>query len=209
MKSKIVTFLFVCLFVIGIFLIFINPIQDMMIQQKSDKLLQTDIVHAEDITDAQFDFQEVQSINMADVLTAQVTNVTFPVIAQLAIPSVNLHLPIGKGVSESVLLYGAGTMKPEQQPGEGNYALASHYIEGKDILFGPLYNVELGDRMFIVDSEFTYEYAVTKREIILDSDVQVIYDMPDETLLTLITCAEEGTKRLLVQGKFVSKTKLH
>lgn len=207
MKSKIVTFLLICLLVLGIVLIFIEPIKNKIIQMKSDQLLITEMVDEDDVSDAHFDFEEVQSVNITDVLRTQMTNANFPVIAQIVIPSVDLHLPIGKGVSEAVLLYGAGTMKPEQQPGVGNYALASHYIEGKDILFGPLYDAKLGDQMYIIDNEFTYEYKVTKHEIILDSDVQVIYDVPDETLLTLITCAEKGTKRLLVQGEFVSKTK--
>lgn len=179
-----------------------------MIDLNSKALLKEDVVKAEKIEEASFDFQEVQSINFADVLQAQLNKKNFAVIGAITIPTVDLELPIGKGVSEDVLLYGAGTMKPDQQLGQGNYALASHYIEGKDVLFGPLYNVSIGDSMFVSDSTHIYEYKVTLKEVILDSDVHVIYDQPDETLLTLITCAEEGTKRLLVQGELTNVTQL-
>lgn len=206
MKSKLITLLLIAMLVIGILLIFINPIQNKMIQSNSQALLEEVVMPVDTVVEASFDFKAVQSIAFTDVLKAQFEKKNFTVIGAINIPTVGLELPIGKGVSEAVLLYGAGTMKPDQQLGQGNYALASHYYEGKDILFGPLYNVQMGDSIFVSDTTHVYEYTVTVKEIILDSDVQVIYDVPDQTLLTLITCAEEGTKRLLVQGEFLSKS---
>ena len=208
MKSKLTTMLLIIILIIGVGLIFVNPIQNKLIALNSQALLQEEIIVADTVKEASFDFNEVQSINFADVLEAQLSKKQFAVIGAIAIPSVDLELPIGKGVSEAVILYGAGTMKPDQQLGQGNYALASHYIEGKDILFGPLYNVELGDAILISDASHLYEYTITVKEVILDSDVQVIYDVPGQTLLTLITCAEQGTKRLLVQGELAKITEI-
>lgn len=206
MKSKLTTIFLVALFIIGVILIFINPIQNKLIALQSKSLLEEQIVPVDKVLEASFDFNEVQTIEFTDVLKAQFEKKNFTVIGAITIPSVGLELPIGKGVSEAVLIYGAGTMKPDQQLGKGNYALASHYYEGKDVLFGPLYHVEMGDSIFVSDATNVYEYKVTTKEVILDSDVQVIYDVPDQTLITLITCAEEGTKRLLVQGELLNVT---
>lgn len=165
--------------------------------------MEQEFVAEPDVPEADFDFNAVQSLEVIDVLKARLNKKHFSVIGSIAIPSVDLELPIGKGVSESVIALGAGTMKPDQKPGIGNYALASHYIENKDILFGPLYDVALGDIAYISDQDTVYEYKITVVEVIQDTDVFVIYDTPDQTLLTLITCAESGTKRLLVQGEFI------
>ena len=51
-----------------------------------------------------------------------------PVIGGIAIPEVEINLPIFKGLDNVNLFYGAGTMKPDQRMGEGNYSLASHHI---------------------------------------------------------------------------------
>lgn len=208
MKSKLTTIFLVAILIIGVILIFINPIQNKVIETNSKALLKDEVVPEEQVKEATFDFNEVQSINFTDVLTAQFEKNNFLVIGAITIPSVNLELPIGKGVSEAVLLYGAGTMKPDQKLGQGNYALASHYIEGKNILFGPLYDVKIGDSILVSDTTDIYEYKITVKEVILDTDVQVIYDVPGKTFITLITCAEKGTKRLLVQGELLNVNKL-
>ncbi|BDP76468.1 hypothetical protein EfmAA242_06960 [Enterococcus faecium] len=38
------------------------------------------------------------------------------------------------------LLYGAGTLSPDQEMGKGNYALASHRATNPELLFTPLEN---------------------------------------------------------------------
>lgn len=206
MKSKLTTILLICLLLAGIMLLFVNPIQNKMIAFNTEALLQKPITPVATVAEASFDFEEVQSIELTDVVAAQLTKEDTPVISRISIPTVQLNLPIGKGVAESVLLYGAGTMKADQVLGEGNYALASHYIEGQNVLFGPLYHVEIGDHIFINDEHSVYEYVIRVKEIILETDVQVIEDVPEKTLLTLITCAEKGAKRLLVQAEFLNKT---
>ncbi len=52
-----------------------------------------------------------------------------PVIGGIAIPELGINLPIFKGLGNTELIYGAGTMKEEQvMGGENNYSLASHHI---------------------------------------------------------------------------------
>lgn len=51
-----------------------------------------------------------------------------------------------------------------------------------------------------------YEYKTIAKKVIQATDVHVIEDVANETLLTLITCAEQGAKRLSVVAEFVEST---
>jgi len=128
-----------------------------------------------------------------------------PIIGSIAIPSVDMQLPIVKGVGNAALAVGAGTMKPNQSLGQGNYALAGHYFEEKDILFSPLYKASIGDTIYITDLTNIYEYQLASKKIIAATDIYVIDDIPNKTVLTLITCADNGTKRLAIQADFVQQ----
>lgn len=211
-KNKLINFAIILCFLVGLLLIFINPIQNYLIAKTSAELAPVaatlptpDVDGAEPLEEMSFDFEEVQSLTIWDVLKAQASKKNLPVIGSIHIPTVDMTLPILKGVGESSLVAGAGTMKPTQQMGEGNYALASHYIEGKDVLFGPLYDLQEGDSIFLTDLDYIYEYKTTVIQVIEETDVHVIDDMKDSKILTLITCAEEGTKRLAVQAEFIEK----
>lgn len=48
-----------------------------------------------------------------------------------------------------------------------------------------------------------YEYKLATKKVIAATDIYIIDDIPDQTILTLITCAEKGTKRLAIQADFV------
>lgn len=211
MKNKLITLSLILCILAGLILVFIKPIQTLLISNLSQQL-EADNYTAEEVTrnkeaDVSYDFEEVQSLSIWDVLNTQTSVNDLPVIGSIYIPNVDMKLPIIKGVGKSALAAGAGTMKPEQVMGEGNYALASHYIEGKDVLFGPLYKLEQGDSIYISDLQYVYEYVTTDIKVIEATDVYIIDDVPNTKLLTLITCAEEGTKRLSVQAELVSKVK--
>ena len=187
-------------------LVFISPIQSFLVSRLSDALVPTtsEQVSTETLA-ATFDFEEVRSLSIVDILLAQVSKSSLPVIGSIAIPEVSLELPILKGVGREGLAVGAGTMKPTQVMGQGNYTLASHYYEGHDILFGPLYETEIGDIIYLSDMEYVYEYKLSTKEIIEATDIYIIDDVPHETLLTLITCAENGSKRLAVRATFTKR----
>jgi len=195
--------------IVGLLLIFINPIQNAIIAHLSQQLNTTEI-SAEEIeknnqVDADYIFEDVQSLSIAEVLKAQTKANKMPVIGSIAVPSVDMQLPIVKGVGNAALAVGAGTMKPNQNLGQGNYALAGHYFEEKDILFSPLYKASIGDSVYITDLTNIYEYQLTTKKVIAATDVYVIDDIPNKTVLTLITCADNGTKRLAIQADFIQQ----
>ncbi|WP_427071465.1 class A sortase [Lysinibacillus fusiformis] len=193
-------------------LIFITPIQNVLIARMSDQFnaveYSTDDIKRNNQLDADFEFEAVQSLSIAEVLQAQIKASKMPVIGSIAVPSVHMQLPILKGVGNAVLAIGAGTMKPNQQLGQGNYALAGHYFEEKDILFSPLYQAQIGDIIYVTDMSNVYEYQLATKKIIAATDVYIVDDIPNQTTLTLITCAEKGFKRLALQADFVQSYSL-
>ena len=209
MKNKLINIGIILLFVVGLTLVFINPIRDYFVKRSADKL-SLEHYTAEQIkeneqqkNDVDFEFEAVQSLSITDVLKAQASSDNYPVIGSIVVPRVDMEVPILKGVSNSALAVGAGTMKPDQKLGVGNYALAAHYFEGRDVLFGPLYNAKLGDAIYLTDLDQVYEYRINHKETIAPTDVHVINDVPGQTKLTLITCADFGYNRLAVEAEFV------
>lgn len=199
--------LLILILIIGLLLIFIQPIQNTVIDHLSDQLNTADYsatdIEKNNQAHADFEFDNVQSLSIAEVLQAQIKASNMPVIGSIIVPNVQMQLPILKGVGNAVLAAGAGTLKPDQQLGQGNYALAGHYFENKDILFSPLYQAQVGDIIYVTDMTDVYEYKLATKKVIAATDIYIIDDLPDQTLLTLITCAEKGTKRLAIQADFV------
>ncbi|CAM5619215.1 Class A sortase OS=Lysinibacillus sphaericus OX=1421 GN=LS41612_20320 PE=4 SV=1 [Lysinibacillus sphaericus] len=79
----------ICLLIIGLLLIFINPIQNAVIAHLSQQLNTTDY-SAKDIeknnqATADFAFEDVQSLSIAEVLKAQTQLDNLPVIGSIAI----------------------------------------------------------------------------------------------------------------------------
>ncbi|GLC87975.1 class A sortase [Lysinibacillus piscis] len=205
--NKLRLLLVILMLVIGLLLLFITPIQNAMVTRLSEQLsakeYTTETIEQHQTTEADFEFEAVQSLSIAEVLQAQMKVNDMPVIGSIAIPHIDMQLPILKGVGNAVLAVGAGTMKPNQQLGKGNYALAGHYFEDKNILFSPLYQANIGDIIYVTDMAEIYEYKLSEKKIIAATDVFIIDDISNKTLLTLITCAENGTKRLAIQADFI------
>lgn len=125
-------------------------------------------------------------------------------VGQLRVPAGGLDLPIGIGVSNAVLVRGAGTLKADQQMGQGNYALAGHYMTAKRLLFSPLKGVRQGDSIYLTDKRQTYHYKVTRVQVVDRHQIDVIDDVPGKRLVTLVTCASARRgepKRLVVRGE--------
>lgn len=202
--------LWVCALLIGLVLIFSTPIKNWMISMRSDALA-IETMAASDIDEnqqkeASFDFDEVQLLNLKTVAAAQFNIDQINVVGGISIPSVGLNLPIGKGTSEYTLALTAGTMKENQNMGKGNYTLAGHHMNRSDLLFSPLYKVEIGAVVYLTDLSMIYEYEITEQRTIEATEVSVLEDTPNETTLTLITCDDDGVTRLLTVANFVDAT---
>ena len=210
-KNWLVNLVLLLLLLIGLALVFNNQIRSFFMAQRTAQYELTNVSQAtiekNEKKEASFDFDAVQPISTQAVLEAQLSNKALPVIGGVAIPSVSINLPIFKGVSNEALLYGAGTFSPSQQMGEGNYALASHRTDRQDLLFTSLDQVETGAVVYLTDLKKIYTYRVYRKARIQPTQVEVLDDVPNKKIVTLITCGElTGETRIVVQGELEATT---
>jgi sortase A len=193
-------------FVVGILLIFNEPIKNWLVSTMSERQMNVSRqqIQENELHKGQFDFAKVKSIDTTQVVQAAV-NSDVSVIGKLAIPAVGMRLPIVKGLSDAALSTGGGTMKPDQVMGEGNYALAGHYMTNKGILFSPLEDTQLGQQVYLTDLEHVYIYKITWKKIVDPTAVYLINDVSGDTMVTLITCADGGVNRWAIRGHLVSR----
>ena len=158
-------------------------------------------------TEGNFDFDSVKSISSEAVLAAQWDSQQLPVIGGIAIPEVEINLPIFKGLDNVNLFYGAGTMKPDQKMGEGNYSLASHHIftaeNASQMLFSPLVNAKAGMKIYLTDKDKVYTYEIREVKHVTPDRVDEIEDRDGIKEITLVTCVDyNATERIIVKGDF-------
>ncbi len=200
---------------ISLALIFNTSIRNFIIGWNTNKY-QISNVTTEDIeknkqAETTFDFDQVQSISTEAILATQWDAQRLPVIGGIAVPELGINLPIFKGVFNTSLMYGAGTMKENQEMGKGNYALASHHIFGvtgaADVLFSPLDRAKNGMKIYITDKTNVYTYVIDSVEIVSPESVYVIDDVEGRTEVTLVTCTDyNATQRIIVKGVLESTT---
>ena len=163
--------------------------------------------------DGNFDFNSVKAISSEAVLAAQWDAQQLPVIGGIAIPELELNLPIFKGLNNINLYYGAGTMKPDQVMGQGNYSLASHHVfsakNAENMLFSPLDRAEKGMKIYLTDKDKVYSYEITEVKRVTPDRVDEIQDREGIDEITLVTCVDyDAAERIIVKG-ILSETKLY
>lgn len=210
-KNWIINILLLLLLLIGLALVFNTQIRNFLIQKNGDSYSLNNVTRQEieknEKADTTFDFGAVESLSTEAVLRAQFENKNLPVVGAVALPSVKINLPIFRGLDNIVLLTGAGTMKPDQEMGKGNYALASHRVQDMVSLFSPLEYAQIGETIYITDLSNVYTYKITYVDKVDPSRVDLIEDVPDKKMITLITCGDMYAKtRIAVQGELSEVT---
>lgn len=196
--------------VIGLLMAFSSPIKNWMIGHLSDRARSAKIVKP---GEGNFNYSDVHAVNGRDTLRAAMQKAPAS-IGRIAIPAVNLKLPVynGLGTNGRNLLYGAGTLRPNQKMGTGNYTLAGHHMSNENILFGPLMKTKIGQKVYLTDGKRVYTYQIEQRAIIDEHQTQWINDEPHQKMLTLFTCttAKSGeTHRLVVRGNLIKVAKIN
>ncbi|SFE41806.1 class A sortase [Peptostreptococcus sp. D1] len=158
------------------------------------------------ISKADYNFDNVERLSLQTVVNAK-NKVNFNnASGAIAIPAINLSLPIFDALNNYNLAYGAGTMKENQVMGSGNYALAGHnYPDSPKILFSPLAKINQGNIIYLTDFSFIYIYDTLSITTIKPTQVDVINDSEGITELTLITCNDDGSLRYMVKATYSGK----
>lgn len=158
---------------------------------------------------ANYDFKAVKALDIQNVSKAVVDRNLHPV-GLISVPSVKISLPILNGLGGANLTVGAGTMKPNMQMGQGNYALAGHHMADPTVLFSPLKNAQPGAKVYITDKKTVYTYTITFVKVVDQHQVQYVEDSQGNQILTLVTCSSGRyleDKRIIVRGTLTNKAK--
>lgn len=208
-KNLLKNILAVFLILISIALIFNSKIRDAFIAWNTNKY-QVSKVSKEKIeenknTEGNFDFNSVKSLSSEAVLASQWDAQKLPVVGGIAIPEVEINLPIFKGLDNANLLYGAGTMKRNQVMGKGNYSLASHHVfsveNANQMLFSPLDRAKKGMKIYVTDKNKVYTYEIREVKTVTPDRVDEIEDRDGVDEITLVTCEDAAaTERTIVKG---------
>lgn len=188
----------VLLALVGLVLVFNQPIASWMVANQSQKV-------SAPTGKASYNYGQVKSLSSADVMRARLKHHNF--IGAIAMPKIGMSTPIVEGVAPDDLAVGAGTMRPHMKMGRGNYALAGHNMDTTNpVLFSPIFqeysrgaNRMLGDKIYVSDLKKIYVYQVTNVREISPHDVSVVNNTP-ESMITLITCNYTGSERIMVRG---------
>ncbi|KRN83034.1 sortase A [Pediococcus ethanolidurans] len=159
--------------------------------------------------EANYNFKAVKPLSLTQLSKLSLKKGNLPIVGKIVIPNVKMNLPISRGVESRNLAFSAGTLKATEKMGEANYALAGHHMANNDhILFGPLVRTSVGEKVYVSDMTDVYIYQIWLRKYISANQLAVLNNQKGQNLLTLVTCDDTGTGRLLVQGKLVQKVRL-
>ena len=85
---------------------------------------------------------------------------------------------------------------------EGNFCIVGHNYEE---VFANLNQLEVGDEFYIVDrEEVIQDYVIKEIKEVEPTDVSVIMQVQDKIQVTLITCIEGATKRLVIVAERIN-----
>lgn len=128
------------------------------------------------------------------------------VMGEIAIPSINAHLPIYHGTSEEGLQKGVGHLQGTSLPigGESTHCvLAGHTGLPTTRIFDLLDQVKMGDVFTLSVLGETLAYKVCDIQVVLPDESDSLAVQEGRDLVTLVTCTPYGknTHRLLVTGE--------
>lgn len=198
----------VILLIIGLGMIFNAQIRDYMVAQNQTsalKKLDRSTIEKNEKKKGMFDYSKVQEIDFSQVTKSRVKN-TADAIGALAVPAVKMYLPIMKGLSNDAMSTGGGTMRADQVMGKGNYPLAGHYMTAKGVLFSPLENTKVGEKVYLTDLKKIYVYKIYMKKKVDPTAVWLVNNTK-QNIVTLITCADGGVNRWAVRGNLIKTEK--
>lgn len=126
----------------------------------------------------------------------------------IEIPSVNIATQVNEGTDTEALHSGAGHFKDTANIGEsGNFVICGHASETYRCIFNSLANIGLYDKIYAYDRGGNeYIYTVTEMNIVQPNDWSVVRDGlgSDDKLMTIITCCDNGQRRLIVRAQVLT-----
>ena len=129
-------------------------------------------------------------------------------MSQIAIPAIDLRLPVFHGTAEDTLQKGLGHLYGSALPtgGKGFHSvITGHTGLTTSTLFDNLSDVKVGDAIYVSTFGERMKYKVYDIDVVLPDETDSLRADPERDLLTLVTCTPYGinTHRLLVHAERV------
>jgi sortase A len=126
-------------------------------------------------------------------------------IAVIEVPVIGVKLPVLEGATMENMRHAAVHMSGTAAPGAaGNAAIAAHRARTEGRLFNRLDEVKNGDTISITTPSGKFVYTVDRIKIVEPTDLSVLSNRGEQSILTLITCTPGGKQRLIVQATLQS-----
>ncbi|MCF6465489.1 class A sortase [Clostridium sp. Cult2] len=208
----------ILLIIIGILFLLTPFITEQIIKYYSKSIISEEVTNEiikannqNDQLEVEFDFSAIEDVDIKSIIKGSMNFNRKLVIGTILIPDLDINLPIMKGLSDANLMVGAATMKLDQSFGLGNFTLAGHYMKNKDLLFGSLMDIEIGDLVYISDGEKIYEYNIYDTVVVLDTAMEMLSDKKagekGKPIISLMTCyySSKTGKRFFALGELVDE----
>lgn len=160
--------------------------------------------------DLSFDYGRVKAPGSTDLSSINPRYDRRLLTGHIAIPAIGIDMPVLQGVSSANLYAGAGTLKPFQKMGKGNYALASHHMPDQYSNFSRIGQLQKGNRILLSNGKKVFEYRTVSVKRMPTRSSSVVDDQAGKTEVTLVTCVntygtsdQNGNARIVVKGDFV------
>ena len=117
------------------------------------------------------------------------------------VPGLGIEYPVLSETSDELLKISINKLWGPAPNEVGNYVVIGHnYKSGK--MFGKLKSIKIGDLVELTDlTGRTVKYVVSDKYVIEPDDVKCTSQLTNgRKQITLITCSNSGSKRLVVQG---------
>ena len=126
----------------------------------------------------------------------------YEVIAKLEIPKINLETYVLKTYSNESLNISVVKFWGAKPNTLGNFCIAGHNFKNKN-MFHDLKDLNVGDNLFIIDNNVgRVEYEIYNIYKVLPDDVGCLsQETNGEKEVTLITCTNDSSKRIIVKAK--------
>ena len=122
------------------------------------------------------------------------------------ITALNIKAPVLEGTDQQTIAKASGHFIGTGDFGKGNYCIAAHSSPLYKEYFNALKDVENGMTITLYDQQKNrYEYTVSDSFFVRPDQTEVLNDFGDDRI-TLITCNDDGTQRLVVTGIYRNRT---
>lgn len=141
----------------------------------------------------------VETVEEVDENKLPKTYEGYDVLGQIVIDKIGLKNYILDSVETEAMDKAPVKLYGETLNQDGNFCIAGHNY---DEIFAKLIDLDVGDEFYIEDVEgIIQDYKVTEILEVEPSDLTPLMPVNDKIQVTLITCEEEATQRLVIKAE--------